>query len=219
MYSHTFTLIRGKLTQAVNHNTTHTEHKAFQRPFVSLLNLTIVPPRQSTDKVWMDLLRPPEVEAMPCIFTVNVVLMSKVQCVCPWLRVNSWHFSLKQHITWCSTEWQQHMFKQFSPLKGRFRTLRRLSYCNTNDALTVNIQNVFVFFQMKVMKEIEQKMWAIWWFDVTSHLVTSRLFQVKNVNLILRQSCAVVVSRSLKKAKLRFPPHSFRHGHHLVSTI
>ncbi|TNN79184.1 hypothetical protein EYF80_010632 [Liparis tanakae] len=29
---------------------THTEHKAFQRPFVSLLNLTIVPRRQSTDK-------------------------------------------------------------------------------------------------------------------------------------------------------------------------
>lgn len=73
--------------QAVNHhNTTHTEHKAFQRPFVSLLNLTIVPPRQSTDKVWMDLLRQPDGEAMPCIFTVNVVLMSKVQCVCPQLQ-------------------------------------------------------------------------------------------------------------------------------------
>lgn len=85
MYSHTFSLIRGKHTQVVNHNTTHKEHKAFQRPFVSLLNLTIVPPRQSTDKVWMDLLRPLEVEAMPCIFATNVVLMSKVQsvCVCP----------------------------------------------------------------------------------------------------------------------------------------
>lgn len=82
MYPNAFTLIRGKHRQTVNHNTTHTEHKAFQRPFVSLLNLAIVPPRQSTDKVWMDLLRPLEVEAMPCIFTVNVVLMSKVRCVC-----------------------------------------------------------------------------------------------------------------------------------------
>lgn len=175
MYSHTFTLIRGKLTQAVNHNTTHTEHKAFQRPFVSLLNLTIVPPRQSTDKVWMDLLRPPEVEAMPCIFTVNVVLMSKVQCVCPWLRVNSWHFSLKQHITWCSTEWQQHMFKQFSPLKGRFRTLRRLSYCNTNDALTVNIQNDFVFFSNEGNERNRAKNVSdlVIWCHITSGHVTS----------------------------------------------
>lgn len=81
MYSHTLTPIRGNL------NTTHTEHKAFQRPFVSLLNLTIVPPRQSTDKVWMDLLKPLEVEATPCIFTVNVVLMSRERCVRPRLRV------------------------------------------------------------------------------------------------------------------------------------
>lgn len=49
MYSPAFIPIKGKHTQAVNLNTTHTEHKAFQRPFVSLLNLTIVPPRQGTD--------------------------------------------------------------------------------------------------------------------------------------------------------------------------
>lgn len=80
MHSHT--------TGRPQHNThAHTRHKAFQRPFVSLLNPTIVPPRQSTDKVWMDLLKPLEVEAMPCISTVNVVLMSKVQCVCPQPRV------------------------------------------------------------------------------------------------------------------------------------
>lgn len=35
--SHTSTLIRGKGMEAVNYNTTHTEHKAFQRPFVSIL--------------------------------------------------------------------------------------------------------------------------------------------------------------------------------------
>lgn len=78
--THAFTL-KEENTQVIN--TAHGEHKAFQRPFVSFLNLTIVPPRQSADKVWMDLLKPLEVEAMPCIFTVNAVLMSQVQCVRP----------------------------------------------------------------------------------------------------------------------------------------
>lgn len=47
---------------------THTEHKAFPKPFVSVLNLPIVPPRQRADKAWMDLLRALKVEPVPCFF-------------------------------------------------------------------------------------------------------------------------------------------------------
>lgn len=74
--THTFAAITGG-KHVKRWATTHAEHKAFLRPFVPLLNLTIVSPRQGTDKVWMDLLRALKVEPMPCISAVNAVRMSK----------------------------------------------------------------------------------------------------------------------------------------------
>lgn len=46
--------------------------KASHRPIVSLLNLTIVPRRQSADKLRADLLRPLEVEAAPRIVNAHL---------------------------------------------------------------------------------------------------------------------------------------------------
>lgn len=107
------------LKQALKHHTTHAEHKAFQSPFVSLLNLTIVPPRQSTDTVWMDLLRPPDVEATPSIFPVNVALMSSV-CVCVCVpNCQSRRYPRKQHITGCSNTMVTAPDREIQSIKGK----------------------------------------------------------------------------------------------------